>query len=43
MFNEIVVLYREVIEESEAEPEYLDENREWEGLENFGDEFGGVD
>lgn len=41
MFNEIVVLYREVVEE--PEPEYLDEDRDWEGLGDFDDEFGGVD
>jgi hypothetical protein len=41
VFNEIVVLYREVVEE--PEPEYLDEDRDWEGLGDFDDEFGGVD
>ena len=43
VFNETVILYREVVEESEVEPEYLDEDREWVGSGGLDDEFGGVD
>lgn len=44
MFNEVVVLYREVVEEPEYTQEYLDELEErWEHFRDFDESFGGVD
>jgi hypothetical protein len=44
VFNEIVVLYREVIEEPEPDQEYLDDLEErWEHFRDFDEDFGGVD